>query len=101
MISATFVVFKDVFVSIVYSCLILSFSVKKRRERDSDTTRPDKYRFEGTIAGFEKLSKGTEPTKSLYLKKKLWEDEKDKIGNFVSSANTDKVQYFSRANSIL
>jgi len=26
------------------------------------------------------------------LKKKLWEDEKDKIGNVVSSANTDKVK---------
>jgi len=75
--------------------------VKKRRERDSDTTRPDKYRSEGTIAEFEKPSKGTGPTKSLYLKKKLWEDEKDKIGNFVPSANTDKVQYFSCANSIL
>jgi len=75
--------------------------VKKRRERDSDTTRPDKYRSEGTIAEFEKSSKGTEPIKSLYLKKKLWEDEKDKIGNFVPSANTDKVQYFSCANSIL
>lgn len=82
----------------MYSCLILSFSVKKRR--DSDTTRPDKYRAEGTIAEFEKPSKGAEPTKSLYLKKKLWEDEKDKIGNFISSTNTDKVQYFSCANSI-
>lgn len=78
--------------SIPYSTSEEAKAVKKRRERDSDTTRPDKYRFEGTIAGFEKLSKGTEPTKSLYLKKKLWEDEKDKIGNFVSSANTDKVK---------
>lgn len=72
--------------------------MKKRRDRDSETiTRSDKYRSEGTIAEFEKPSKGTEPAKSLYLKKKLWEDEKDKIGNFVSSANTDKVQYFSCA----
>jgi hypothetical protein len=59
---------------------VYSFSVKKRRELDAE---------------FDKPSKGTEPTKGLYLKKKLWEDEKDKIGNVVSSANTDKVQYFS------
>ncbi|RLM79884.1 zinc finger CCCH domain-containing protein 13-like isoform X2 [Panicum miliaceum] len=52
-------------------------AVKKRRDRDLE---------------FDKSSKGTEPTKALYLKKKLWEDEKDKIGNVVSSANTDKVK---------
>jgi hypothetical protein len=76
--------------------LILSpFSVKKRRERDSDTiSRPEKYRSEGTIAELDKQNKGSETTKSLYLKKRLWEAEKDKLG----SANTDKVHYFSCVN---
>ncbi|WVZ77811.1 hypothetical protein U9M48_025632 [Paspalum notatum var. saurae] len=79
--------------SILYSTSDEAKAVKKRRERDSDaTTRPDKYRLEGTVGEFDKPSKGTEPTKFLYLKKKLWEDEKDKIGNAVSSANTDKVK---------
>ncbi|XP_062218258.1 zinc finger CCCH domain-containing protein 13-like isoform X1 [Phragmites australis] len=78
--------------SIPYSTSEEAKAVKKRRERDSDTTRPEKYRPEGTVAEFDKPSKGTEPTKSLYLKKKLWEDEKDKLGNVVSSANTDKVK---------
>lgn len=77
--------------SIPYSTSEEAKAVKKRRERDSDTTRTDKYRSEGTVAESDKPSKGTEPTKSLYLKKKLWEDEKDKIGN-ISSANTDKVR---------
>uniref|UniRef100_K3YSE9 C3H1-type domain-containing protein n=1 Tax=Setaria italica TaxID=4555 RepID=K3YSE9_SETIT len=63
--------------SILYSTSEEAKAVKKRRERDAE---------------FDKPSKGTEPTKGLYLKKKLWEDEKDKIGNVVSSANTDKVK---------
>ncbi|OEL18267.1 Zinc finger CCCH domain-containing protein 13 [Dichanthelium oligosanthes] len=63
--------------SIPYSTSEEAKAVKKRRDRDAE---------------FDKPSKGTEPTKSLYLKKKLWEDEKDKIGNVVSSANTDKVK---------
>ncbi|KAL6888704.1 hypothetical protein ACP4OV_009730 [Aristida adscensionis] len=79
--------------SIPYSTSEEAKAVKKRRERDSDTiTRPDKYRSEGGAAEFEKPSKGNEPAKSLYLKKKLWEDEKDKIGNAVSSANAEKVK---------
>ncbi|XP_039792838.1 zinc finger CCCH domain-containing protein 13-like isoform X3 [Panicum virgatum] len=63
--------------SIPYSTSEEAKAVKKRRDRDSE---------------FDKSSKGTEPTKALYLKKKLWEDEKDKIGNVVSSANTDKYE---------
>ncbi|RLN08568.1 zinc finger CCCH domain-containing protein 13-like isoform X2 [Panicum miliaceum] len=63
--------------SIPYSTSEEAKAVKKRRDRDSE---------------FDKSSKGTEPTKALYLKKKLWEDEKDKIGNVVSSANNDKVK---------
>ncbi|CAO2037252.1 unnamed protein product [Urochloa humidicola] len=63
--------------SIPYSTSEEAKAVKKRRDRDAE---------------FDKLSKGTEPTKALYLKKKLWEDEKDKIGNVFSSANTDKVK---------
>ncbi|KAL6629872.1 hypothetical protein ACP70R_029637 [Stipagrostis hirtigluma subsp. patula] len=79
--------------SIPYSTSEEAKTVKKRKERDSDTiTRPEKYRSEGVVIEFEKPSKGTEPAKSLYLKKKLWEDEKDKIGNVVSSANADKVK---------
>uniref|UniRef100_A0A0D9VCH2 C3H1-type domain-containing protein n=1 Tax=Leersia perrieri TaxID=77586 RepID=A0A0D9VCH2_9ORYZ len=62
--------------------------VKKRRERDSDTiTKSDKYRSDGT--DFDKTSKGTEATKSLYLKKKLWEDEKSKLG---ANLFTDKYE---------
>jgi hypothetical protein len=70
------------------SCLILyHFSVKKRREQDSDTiSRSEKYRSERTIAELDKQNKGSETTKSFYLKKRLWED--------VSSANTDKVHLF-------
>lgn len=64
---------------------LILFPVKKRRDRDAE---------------FDKPSKATEPTKSLYLKKKLWEDEKDKIGTVFSSASIDKVQYFSCINSI-
>ncbi|CAN6243131.1 unnamed protein product [Urochloa humidicola] len=63
--------------SIPYSTSEEAKAVKKRRDRDAE---------------FDKPSKGTEPTKALYLKKKLWEDEKDKIGNVFSSANTDKVK---------
>nr|CAB3445678.1 unnamed protein product [Digitaria exilis] len=63
--------------SILYSTSEEAKAVKKRRDRDAD---------------FDKPSKGTEPTKSLYLKKKLWEDEKDKIGNVFSSGNIDKVK---------
>ncbi|KAF0936025.1 hypothetical protein E2562_038212 [Oryza meyeriana var. granulata] len=63
-------------------------AVKKRRERDSDTmARSDKYRPDGT--DFDKASKGTEATKSLYLKKKLWEDEKSKLG---ANVFIDKVK---------
>jgi hypothetical protein len=73
--------------------------VKIRRERDSDAiSRPEKYTPESTIAELNKQNKGSETTKSLYLKKRLWEAEKDKLGNFVSSANTDKVHYFSCVN---
>jgi hypothetical protein len=81
-------------------CLILCpFSVKIRRERDSDAiSRPEKYTPESTIAELDKQNKGSETTKSLYLKKRLWEAEKDKLGNFVSSANTEKVHYFSCVN---
>ncbi|PUZ74176.1 hypothetical protein GQ55_1G044300 [Panicum hallii var. hallii] len=63
--------------SIPYSTSEEAKAVKKRRDRDAE---------------FDKPSQGTEPTKALYLKKKLWEDENDKIGNVVSSANTDKVK---------
>jgi hypothetical protein len=62
------------------------FSVKKRRERDSDTiTRSDKYRSEGETTDYDKTSKGSDGTKSIYLKKRLWEDEKNKLGNVVSA----------------
>lgn len=71
--------------------------MKKRRERDSDTmTRSDKYRSD--VTDFDKTSKGTEATKSLYLKKKLWEDEKSKLG---ANIFTEKVHHFSRPLSIL
>ncbi|PUZ74175.1 hypothetical protein GQ55_1G044300 [Panicum hallii var. hallii] len=63
--------------SIPYSTSEEAKAVKKRRDRDAE---------------FDKPSQGTEPTKALYLKKKLWEDENDKIGNVVSSANTDKYE---------
>ncbi|KAK3152191.1 hypothetical protein QOZ80_2BG0155680 [Eleusine coracana subsp. coracana] len=79
--------------SIPYSTSEEGKAVKKRRGRDSDTiSRPEKYRSEGAVAEFDKQNKGSEATKSLYLKKKLWEDEKDKLGNVVSSANTEKVK---------
>jgi len=71
--------------SIPYSTSEEAKAVKKRTYLDAE---------------FDKPSLGTEPTKAVYLKKKLWEDEKDKIANVVSSANTDKVQYFSCINSI-
>ncbi|TVU32674.1 hypothetical protein EJB05_24417, partial [Eragrostis curvula] len=68
--------------SIPYSTSEEAKAVKKRRERES----------EGTVAEFDKQKKGNETTKSLYLKKKLWEDEKDKLGNAVSSATSDKAK---------
>ncbi|XP_039788277.1 zinc finger CCCH domain-containing protein 13-like [Panicum virgatum] len=61
--------------SIPYSTSEEAKAVKRRSDRDAE---------------FDKPSQGTEPTKALYLKKKLWEDERDKIGNVVSSANIDK-----------
>ncbi|KAG2648662.1 hypothetical protein PVAP13_1NG017200 [Panicum virgatum] len=63
--------------SIPYSTSEEAKAVKRRSDRDAE---------------FDKPSQGTEPTKALYLKKKLWEDERDKIGNVVSSANIDKVK---------
>lgn len=69
------------------------FSAKKRRERETDAfTRSDKYRSEGDITDYDKTIKGSDGTKSIYLKKRLWEDEKNKLGNAASSA--DQVQYF-------
>ncbi|KQJ93452.1 zinc finger CCCH domain-containing protein 13 isoform X2 [Brachypodium distachyon] len=77
--------------SIPYSTSDEAKAAKKRRDRDSDTiTRSDKYRSEGDATDFDKASKGSEATKSIYLKKRLWEDEKNKLGNVVSSA--DKVK---------
>jgi hypothetical protein len=74
--------------SIPYSTSEEAKAVKKRRERDSDTmTRSDKYRSD--VTDFDKTSKGTEATKSLYLKKKLWEDEKSKLG---ANIFTEKVK---------
>ncbi|CAM0946771.1 unnamed protein product [Alopecurus aequalis] len=76
---------------IPYSTSDEAKAAKKRRERDSDTiTRSDKYRSEGEITDYDMLSKGSDGTKSIYLKKRLWEDEKNKLGNVVSSADQVK-----------
>ncbi|KAG8058168.1 hypothetical protein GUJ93_ZPchr0002g24340 [Zizania palustris] len=76
--------------SIPYSTSEEAKAVKKRRERYSDTmARSDKYRSEGTGTVFNKTSKGNEAAKSLYLKKKLWEDEKSKLG---ANLLTDKAK---------
>ena len=75
------------------------YSAKKRRERDSDTiTRSEKYRSEGETTDYDKISKGSDGTKSIYLKKRLWDDEKNKLGNVVSSV--DQVRYLSPAISV-
>uniref|UniRef100_A0ACD5Z7A3 Uncharacterized protein n=1 Tax=Avena sativa TaxID=4498 RepID=A0ACD5Z7A3_AVESA len=76
---------------IPYSTSDEAKAAKKRRERDSDTiSRSDKYRSEGEITNYDKISKGSDGTKSIYLKKRLWEDEKNKLGNVVSSADQVK-----------
>lgn len=77
--------------SIPYSTSDEAKAAKKRRERDSDTfTRSDKYRSEGDITEYDKTIKGSDGTKSIYLKKRLWEDEKNKLGNAASSADQVK-----------
>ncbi|KAL5212936.1 hypothetical protein ABZP36_023783 [Zizania latifolia] len=89
--------------SIPYSTSEEAKAVKKRRERDSDTmTRSDKYRSEGTGTDFDKTSKGTEAAKSLYLKKKLWEDEKSKLGAnvFTDKAKDSPVKHFLLSTSM-
>ncbi|XP_047080449.1 zinc finger CCCH domain-containing protein 13-like isoform X2 [Lolium rigidum] len=71
---------------IPYSTSDEAKAAKKRRERDSDTiSRSDKYRSEGETTDYDKASKGSDGTKSIYLKKRLWEDEKNKLGNVVSA----------------
>ncbi|XP_037445914.1 zinc finger CCCH domain-containing protein 13-like [Triticum dicoccoides] len=77
--------------SIPYSTSDEAKAAKKRRERETDTfTRSDKYRSEGDITDYDKTSKGSDGTKSIYLKKRLWEDEKNKLGNAASSADQVK-----------
>ncbi|KAG8069811.1 hypothetical protein GUJ93_ZPchr0006g44487 [Zizania palustris] len=72
--------------SIPYSTSEEAKAVKKRRERDSDTM----------------TNKGTEAAKSLYLKKKLWEDEKSKLGAnvFADKAKDSPVKHFLPSTSI-
>uniref|UniRef100_A0A453NET9 Zinc finger CCCH domain-containing protein 13 n=1 Tax=Aegilops tauschii subsp. strangulata TaxID=200361 RepID=A0A453NET9_AEGTS len=77
--------------SIPYSTSDEAKAAKKRRERETDAfTRSDKYRSEGDITDYDKTIKGSDGTKSIYLKKRLWEDEKNKLGNAASSADQVK-----------